>query len=162
VIALKTLLFTVIVPGTVTVLVPYWILSSADEWNAAWPAALRLAALAPILAGVCIYARCAFDFVSAGRGTPAPIDPPTELVVRGLYRFTRNPMYVGVLTLLVGEALWFGSARLLLYAAGMFAVFHVFIVAYEEPGLRRRFGDAYGRYCARVPRWLGRPGDAAR
>jgi hypothetical protein len=92
----------------------------------------------------------------AGRGTPAPIDPPKELVVRGLYRFARNPMYVGVLAVIAGQSWLFGSPPLAIYALAVFACFHVFVIAYEEPTLRRHFDGAYERYCAAVPRWLPR------
>jgi len=102
--ALKTLIFTVIVPGAVTVYIPYLLLSSPP---APLPVGMsRYFGLLPMLFGTAIYFRCAWDFAFAGKGTPAPIDPPKELVVRGLYRYARNPMYVGILTLLAGEA-WF-------------------------------------------------------
>lgn len=148
----KTLVFTVLVPGTVTVLLPYWILSASGGLRRPEPGVASAAGALLILAGVAIYLSCVWDFAGA-RGTPAPIDPPKELVARGLYRFTRNPMYVGVVTLLSGEALCFGSLRLLGYAALVLGMFHLFVVAYEEPTLRGEFGEAYARYCARVPRW---------
>ena len=152
-ILLKTLIFTVIVPGTVTIYVPRWLLATelqpAFKLGAAHSLGLVLIAL-----GAAIYAWCAWDFTFAGRGTPLPLDPPKELVVRGLYRYTRNPMYVGVLTVLLGEALWFGSRRLLGYTAAVALFFHLFITLYEEPALQRSFGDAYRRYRAVVPRWL--------
>jgi hypothetical protein len=96
------------------------------------------------------------DFALAGRGTPAPIDPPRELVVRGLYRVTRNPMYVGVLTVIAAGSWLFGSVPLAFYAFVVFACFHCFVIGYEEPTLRRSFDGAYQRYCAAVPRWLPR------
>ena len=91
-----------------------------------------------------------------GRGTPAPIDPPKELVARGLYRYVRNPMYVGVMSILVGEALIFASRTLVWYAVTVFIGFNLFVLLYEEPTLRHKFGAAYERYCAAVPRWLPR------
>jgi protein-S-isoprenylcysteine O-methyltransferase Ste14 len=160
VIVLKNLLFTVLVPGTVAGLVPHGILSSAGQWR--WPGWGPLPVLGALVftAGLSIYARCVIDFARA-RGTPAPIDPPKQLVVRGLYRYSRNPMYVGVLSVILGQALFFASARLALYAAAVFCAFHAFVLFYEEPALRRRFGPSHDRLCARVPRWLGRPRDAA-
>jgi protein-S-isoprenylcysteine O-methyltransferase Ste14 len=151
---LKTLLFTIIAPGAVTVLLPYWILSS--KWNEAiaLPGALRFFGLAPLLIGFGIYLWCAYDFAAKGRGTPAPIDPPKQLVRSGLYRFTRNPMYVGVVLILLGEAVFFSSAALFFYAAVVFIGFNGFILFYEEPTLRRLFGESYSRYCAEVPRWI--------
>jgi len=109
-----------------------------------------------ILIGASIYLRCAWDFAFAGRGTPAPIDPPKELVVRGLYRYVRNPMYVGVLSVVVGQAIWFEARGLFAYAALCFLLFFAFVVLYEEPALRRKFGESYERYCNEVPRWIPR------
>lgn len=149
----KTLLFTVLVPGTVAGLVPYWIRSAAGDVPAqAW---LRALALVPALVGVVFYSWCALDFARAA-GTPAPIDPPKQLVARGLYRFSRNPMYVGVLALIAAQALYFGSSWLWLYTALLFVAFHTFVVLYEEPTLARSFGAAYRHYRETVPRWLPR------
>lgn len=154
-IALRSLLFTVVMPGTVAVYLPYAIrrggaatLPAADGW--------RLLGAAVLAAGIAIYVWCVTDFALAGRGTPAPIDPPRELVVRGLYRFTRNPMYVGVLAVIVGQGVLFASLRLAVYAIVVLAGFHLFVIGYEEPALRRSFDGAYERYCAAVPRWLPR------
>jgi protein-S-isoprenylcysteine O-methyltransferase Ste14 len=149
----KTSLFTVIVPGTVMIYLPRWLLATEirPALNLGWA---HYIGLVLTILGVAIYAWCAWDFTFTGKGTPAPIDPPKELVMRGLYRYTRNPMYVGVLTVLLGEALWFGSRRLLGYTAVVALLFHLFITLYEEPVLQRRFGDAYQRYRAAVPRWL--------
>jgi len=147
----KTLLFTILVPGTVVVLVPHAIRAAAGDAPAG--VLLRALALAPGLAGLAIYVWCAFDFARAA-GTPAPIDPPKQLVERGLYRHCRNPMYVGVLSLIAAQALYFGSARLWLYAAALFVAFHTFVVLYEEPTLARSFGASYQHYRATVPRWI--------
>ena len=153
-IPLKTLIFTFLVPGTVTVLAPYWILSSRSSPPTIQTGPIRYAGLLPILLGASIYFWCAWDFTFTGRGTPAPIDPPKQLVVRGLYRYVRNPMYIGVLLILFGEALLFVSRALLWYAVGAFLVFNLVILLYEEPALRRQFGESYRRYCESVPRWL--------
>src|SRR5256885_3459358 len=142
---LKTAIFTLVVPCTVVILIPYWLASSSGLPPVPvgfW----RYTGVLPMLMGAAIYLWCAWDFTFAGRGTPAPIDPPKELVVRGLYRYLRNPMYVGILSLLLGEALLFESRALLL--------FFLFVVAYEEPALRRKFGDSYRQYCRDVSRWL--------
>jgi protein-S-isoprenylcysteine O-methyltransferase Ste14 len=150
----KNLLFTFLVPGTAAVLVPWWIRTRAGDT----PGGPLLGAVALLLAlaGLAIYAWCVTDFARAA-GTPAPIDPPKELVARGLYRYTRNPMYVGVLTFIAAQALWFRSLWTGLYALALFGAFHTFVVLYEEPTLSRSFGEAYRRYLASVPRWLGRP-----
>jgi protein-S-isoprenylcysteine O-methyltransferase Ste14 len=151
---LKTIIFTVIVPGTVSILIPYWLLSSRSAPPPANFGSLRFLGVLPILLGASIYLWCAWDFTFAGRGTPAPIDPPKTLVVRGLYRYVRNPMYVGVLAIILGEALLFASPRLFGYAAIVFVCFYLFVVLYEEPTLRRKFGESYEKYCRTVPRWL--------
>lgn len=158
-ILLKNLIFTIVVPGTVAVAVPHWILSAAGQWGRPALGAIPILGFLLLLVGLGVYLRCVFDFGSAG-GTPAPIDPPKELVVRGLYRYSRNPMYVGVLSFIFGQALIFRSLRLGLYACAVFLMFHCFVVLYEEPTLRRQFGESHERLCARVPRWLGRPRDA--
>jgi len=150
----KTLLFTLFVPGTVVVLVPHWIRAATGDAPAA--PGLRLLALLPGTAGLLIYLWCARDFARAA-GTPAPIDPPKELVARGLYRFSRNPMYVGVLAMVAAQALWFASGWTWLYAAALFTAFHTFVVLYEEPTLALSFGAAYQHFCETVPRWLPWP-----
>jgi len=151
---IKTILFTIFVPGTVTILIPYWLLSSTSNSLSIRLGFFRYAGLLPISIGVAIYLWCAWDFTYAGRGTPAPLDPPKELVVRGLYRYVRNPMYIGILLILCGEVLLFASWTLLKYTAVVFILFLLFIVLYEEPTLRRKFGDSYRSYCLKVPRWL--------
>jgi len=151
---LKTLIFTVVVPGTVTVLAPRWLLSSARPVDL--PPALRFVGWPVLCLGVSVYLWCAWDFAVAGRGTPAPIDPPKTLVARGLYRHVRNPMYLGILSILVAEAFLFRSRALLAYAATVFGFFFMFVVFYEEPALQRQFGGAYERYRRQVPRWIPR------
>jgi protein-S-isoprenylcysteine O-methyltransferase Ste14 len=150
---LKTIIFTFVVPGTVTVVLPYWLLAtpSTQPMHVGF---FRYFGILAILVGVAIYLWCAWDFTFAGKGTPAPIDPPKELVVRGLYRYTRNPMYVGILSILLGEAFLFSSQRLFVYAAIVFSLFFVFVTLYEEPHLKKKFGEPYRRYCNNVPRWL--------
>jgi protein-S-isoprenylcysteine O-methyltransferase Ste14 len=148
----KTLIFTLLAPGTVTVAVPYWLLGSGPT-----PAGgLRLLGWLPLALGAAFYCWCAWEFAAAGRGTPAPIDPPKVLVARGLYRVVRNPMYVGVLLVLLGESLVSGSWALLRYAVLVWLCFHLFVVLYEEPALRRKFGASYEGYRKRVWRWIPR------
>jgi protein-S-isoprenylcysteine O-methyltransferase Ste14 len=149
---LKSLLFTILLPGTVTVLMPWQIISNRHlsiHWGP-----LRVLALVPLIVGVNLLSRCIWDFAASGRGTLAPIDPPKTLVVRGLYRYVRNPMYVAVLLILVAEAWLFSSRALLLYAAGCFVIIHAFVLLYEEPHLRRQFGISYTQYCEKVSRWI--------
>ncbi|HEY7349201.1 MAG TPA: isoprenylcysteine carboxylmethyltransferase family protein [Ktedonobacterales bacterium] len=153
---LKTLLFTVLVPGAVIVYFPLWLLASQEGGFHLEIGSLWMLGMLPFLIGVGIYLWCAWHFTFAGQGTPAPIDPPKHLVARGPYRVVRNPMYVGVLTALLGEALLFHSLSLVIYAALVFVAVHLFVVFYEEPRLRRQFGASYQDYCAQVPRWIPR------
>ena len=154
--ALKTLIFTMMVPGTVTVFIPYWLVQQDIRWFSLDIGAVRFLGVLLILAGAATYLWCAWDFTFTGRGTPAPIDPPKELVVKGLYSYVRNPMYVGVLLILLGEALLFESVVVLLYALLLLSASHLFVVFYEEPTLARMFGSSYERYRRSVRRWLPR------
>jgi len=155
-ILLKTLLFTVLVPGTVTVLLPHLLLSSSVRQSPGLFGVFRNVGFVPILLGGLAYLWCAWDFLVAGRGTPAPLDPPKELVVRGLYRHVRNPMYIGVTSILLGESLFFESIVILIYTAIVFCGFFLLVVLYEEPTLKRQFGSSYERYIEAVPRWFPR------
>jgi len=150
---LKNLLFTVLAPGTVAVLLP-WRLASARLASRPLTVTDWLAAAPAFLAGASIYFWCLWDFGRTGRGTPAPIDPPKTLVVRGLYRYVRNPMYVGVLLVIVGWTVFTRSRNVAIYGASVAMAFHLFVVFVEEPMLRRRFGDSYAAYCRSVHRWL--------
>jgi protein-S-isoprenylcysteine O-methyltransferase Ste14 len=100
--------------------------------------------------------RSFWDFTFKGRGTPIPIDPPKELVLTGFYRYVRNPIYVGVLSIFLGHFFWFGYWALLIYTVLAFIGVHFFVVLYEEPTLKRKFGAAYEEYLQRVPRWIPR------
>jgi protein-S-isoprenylcysteine O-methyltransferase Ste14 len=154
--ALKTILFTIIAPGTVTVLVPYLLRASGFEILALPLGNWHAVGVMFILIGGAIYLWCAWDFTFKGKGTPNPDAPPTELVVSGLYKFVRNPMYVGVVSVVFGEAIWFESTTLLVYAVLLLLGFHLRVVQYEEPVLRQQFGEPYVRYCSSVPRWIPR------
>jgi protein-S-isoprenylcysteine O-methyltransferase Ste14 len=98
-------------------------------------------------------------FVVVGRGTLMPLVPPEHLVVSGLYRYMRNPMYVGVLTVLFSESIVFRSRRILTYAIVLFVFFDLMVILYEEPALKRKFGASYEEYLKMVPRWMSRGGD---
>jgi len=100
---------------------------------------------------------CFVDFIRQGFGTPAPYEPPRELVVARLYRYSRNPMYLSVLLTIIGEGIFWASWIIVGYAALLGFALHGWIVAIEEPQLRKRFGDQYESYRSRVPRWLGLP-----
>ncbi|MBI3329819.1 MAG: isoprenylcysteine carboxylmethyltransferase family protein [Nitrospinae bacterium] len=150
---LKNVLFTVVVPGTVAVLIPYQLGSGRNGATLLW-GSREYGALLPLSVGAAIYFRCVWDFARAGRGTPAPIDAPKVLVVRGLYQYVRNPIYLGVLLVVLGWVVYFGSFAVLLYGAGLSLLFHLFVVLVEEPMLERRFGESYERYCRAVHRWV--------
>lgn len=154
-IILRTIIFMVLVPGTALLYVPYEIVTSAFD-TTFYMGVFRYSALIPWLSGISIVSWCVWDFMFKGKGTPAPIDPPKELVVSGLYKYVRNPMYIGVLLILSGHILWFGSLLLILYAAGTFVVFYLFVLFYEEPHLQKVFGDSYRLYLQKIPRWIPR------
>ena len=150
---LKNLLFTLVAPGMVAGWLPWTLVrGESPAGGVALPAALVLFAL-----GGSIYSWCVWDFATFGRGTPAPIDAPKRLVVRGLYQLTRNPMYVGVLTVVLAWAVLFQATNVVAYAAVVALCFHSFIRLYEEPHLQREFGDEYAAYRAEVGRWVSRP-----
>jgi protein-S-isoprenylcysteine O-methyltransferase Ste14 len=118
-----------------------------------WP---EIAGLAIGTAGAALALWCVSTFVVIGKGTPAPFDPPRRLVVRGPYRFVRNPMYMGGGLAIAGAALFYRSWPLLLYSAIFVVIAHLFVLLYEEPTLRRTFGPEYEAYCQHVRRWLPR------
>jgi protein-S-isoprenylcysteine O-methyltransferase Ste14 len=139
--------------GLVLVYVPARLLS----WSGiARPAAIEVQQVAGMVfgaAGAAVALWCIFTFASIGRGTPAPFDPPRRLVIQGPYRFVRNPMYIGAGLALASAALFYGSLPLLGYTAFFVLATHLFVVSYEEPTLRRTFGQEYEAYCRRVRRW---------
>jgi protein-S-isoprenylcysteine O-methyltransferase Ste14 len=152
--ALGSAVFLVLAPGTTAVLVP-WLLTgfeSEDPWLA-----MRVLGVVLIAAGAAFVLHAFWRFVSEGIGTPAPVAAPQRLVVGGAYRHVRNPMYVAVLAVIVGEALLLGQLVLLVYAAALWVVFASFVRFYEEPTLSDRFGADYETYHAAVPAWLPRP-----
>lgn len=159
---LGSAVFLLLAPGTVAGLVPWWI----SGWHFHAPffgfAAFRIAGALLIAVGLAVLLESFARFAFQGVGTPAPLFPTKHLVVRGFYRFVRNPMYVAVVSLILGQALLLGSWHTLEYAAIALAVTHFFVLTYEEPTLRRTFGPEYETYCARVPRWIPRltPGQA--
>lgn len=152
--AVKTLLWSIFVPGTITVFVPSLLLSSRFDSFRINLSHYRFLGLIPFLIGVMIYIWCAWDFTFIGKGTPAPFDPPKQLVVKGPYQYVRNPMYVFVALALIGEATFFETTILVLVVAVVIPFIHLWVVLYEEPTLRRKFGESYERYCQRVSRWL--------
>lgn len=151
--ALKSFLFLVLAPGMVAGYIPLVLLRGGAQIATGVFAYLAF----PLwLIGGIILLWSFWNFLKQGRGTPAPIEPPKELVAVGFYRHVRNPMYVGVLALILGHFLWFGYWNLLIYAGLVFLAFHTFVTFYEEPNLKKRFGASYEEYCRQVPRWIPR------
>ncbi len=154
--AIGTLVFVLCVPGTVIGVVPYllsgWTIAPAffGWW---W---LRGLGIVLIVCALPIFLDFIIRFVREGRGTPAPIAPTRNLVVGGVFRYVRNPGYVAVVSLVVGQGLLFGTPAIVLYAAMLALAFHVFVLLYEEPTLRQQFGAQYEAYCRTVPRWIPR------
>ncbi len=148
---LKNLLFTLLIPGAVAVYIPLLITRGRQTTSLLAPFILGVLFLA---AGAAIYLWTVWDFATAGKGTPLPLDAPRHLVVRGLYRYTRNPMYLGVLLIVLGWTGVFSDFWLLVYAAAVGLLVHIFVVFYEEPTLLRSFGAEYQAYCESVSRWL--------
>jgi protein-S-isoprenylcysteine O-methyltransferase Ste14 len=139
--------------GFLLIYLPARVLAAAGIVRPATIAAPQIAGIIVGSIGAVLALWCIFTFATIGKGTPAPFDPPRRLVVRGPYRFVRNPMYIGAVLALAGATLFYRSLALLAYAAAFLVVCHVFVLAYEEPALRRTFGPDYEAYCQRVRRW---------
>jgi protein-S-isoprenylcysteine O-methyltransferase Ste14 len=151
--ALKSLLFLILAPGMVAGYIPLGLLRNGSQLETGIFAYLAV----PLWAiGAVILLWSFWNFLKEGHGTPAPIDPPKELVATGFYRYVRNPMYVGILAMILGHFLWFGYWNLLIYAIVVFVAFHTFVTYYEEPTLKRKFGASYENYLKKVPRWIPR------
>jgi protein-S-isoprenylcysteine O-methyltransferase Ste14 len=152
--AARSIAWALLLPGVVAGYVPWRFFGLRGvrlDLSGTSTAGLVIAA-----AGLAILVTTIWEFAHSGRGTLSPADPPRTLVVAGLYRYVRNPMYLGVTTLLLGEALLARSLGLVAYWAAWFAAVNAFVIGYEEPNLRARFGDAYERYTTRVGRWIPR------
>lgn len=151
--ALKSFLFLIAAPGMVAGYVPLALLTRGAQIETG---IFSFLALPLWLIGGVILLWSFWNFLKEGRGTPAPVDPPKELVAVGFYRYVRNPMYVGILSAILGHFLWFGYWNLLIYGIVVFLAFHTFVTYYEEPTLKKKFGAAYAEYLKRVPRWIPR------
>ncbi len=153
---LGSALFFVVAPGVVAGLVPWWIMRWEFQPAFLGFEVIRVIGLVLIIAGIPGLVDSFARFALQGLGTPAPIAPPQRLVVTGLYRYVRNPMYVAVVSVTVGQALLFGDGRLLWYGALVWLAFHLFVVVYEEPILQQKFGMEYESFRTNVPRWVPR------
>jgi protein-S-isoprenylcysteine O-methyltransferase Ste14 len=159
--AVRSLFWTAAFPGFFAGYVP-WRFFGLSEVRLDLLRPLHVVAVLDLTAGVVLLEACIWEFDRSGRGTLAPLDPPRELVVRGLYRYVRNPMYLGVSLIVLGEALLTGSRGLMVYWIIWFLVVNLFVRFYEEPTLRRQFGQSYERYAHAVGRWVPRLPPSAR
>lgn len=152
---LKAVAATIVFPGTVTGLIP-WLLLRAEGLPPLRSGLLAGSGLAIAGAGLVGLLWCIIEFARIGKGTLAPIAPPKKIVAQGLYRYTRNPMYLAVLTILIGEAILFRSLALAVWAFLVGIGFHVVVIKFEEPLLHRDHGAEYAHFTRTVPRWLPR------
>lgn len=150
----RALTYATLFVGLVLVFVPARLLSWVGVTRPEHFGLAQIVGMVIAAAGVALAAWCVLTFARAGRGTPAPFDPPRRLVVAGPYRFVRNPMYVGAGLALGGAALFYHSLVLVAYLLGLLVAAHLFVLFHEEPALQRSFGAAYTAYRASVPRWL--------
>ncbi len=147
----KSLLYLIVEAGLFALYIPLALLRSGPRIETG---VISFLAIPFWLVGSLTVLWCFWDFTFKGRGTPNPIDPPKELVVSGPYRYARNPIYVGVMLIFLAHFLWFGYWTLLIYTVLAFIGVHVFIILYEEPTLKKRFGASYENYLKSVPRWI--------
>jgi protein-S-isoprenylcysteine O-methyltransferase Ste14 len=154
--AIGTTAFFFLAPGVVAGLIPWWL----TRWEIRWPSsdwiAFQIVGTVLILAGIMFLIHAFARFVSEGAGTPAPVAPTERLVIGGVYRYVRNPMYLAVLSVIVGQALVQGQLHLLAYAAIVAAIMVAFVRGFEEPVLSRQFGAEYDDYRRHVPGWWPR------
>jgi protein-S-isoprenylcysteine O-methyltransferase Ste14 len=155
--AIGSLLFLFIAPGTLAGLVPWWLTGWVlHDWPQPYATPLRLAGAVLIVLGVPALLHAFARFVLEGIGTPAPVAPPEHLVVGGLYRYVRNPMYIALIATIVGQALVLAQPGLLLYAVVVAVAMVAFVYGYEEPTLGEKFGAEYDAYRQAVPAWRPR------
>jgi protein-S-isoprenylcysteine O-methyltransferase Ste14 len=153
---LGSAIFFVLAPGTVAGFVPWWISGWRFENSAIGWLPLQVMGGVLVAAGILVLLDSFARFAVKGHGTPAPVFPTRHLVISGLYRYVRNPMYVAVVSVIVGQGLMLGNTRLLEYGALVGLGFHMFVVLYEEPTLRATFGPEYAAFCRGVSRWIPR------
>jgi protein-S-isoprenylcysteine O-methyltransferase Ste14 len=154
----RSVLWVLLMPGLVAVYVPWRFFGVAHAVGGSI-GTQQIIGLAFVTVGIALLIACVWEFAHRGRGTLSPLDPPRELVVHGLYRYVRNPMYLGVTGILLGEAIAVRSVDLVIYWAVFISLAALFVIGYEEPHLRRQFGASYDAYTARVGRWFPRRPD---
>ncbi len=153
---LRNIVAIVLFPGVVTVYIPYLILRpvrllAINEWSIS-----QIGSSLVILAGLTILMAAIWPFAYRGRGTLAPFDETRQLIVSGLHRYVRNPMYIGVMLMLIGESWFFQSLEMLWYSLVFFLIINIVVVAYEENRLRFKYGEEYEQYLKNVGRWIPR------
>jgi len=153
--ALRSLIWTLLFPGMIAGYLP-WRYFGLRDAHVDLSDPLHLLGLLSMVLGAALLAACIVEFARSGRGTLSPVDPPRHLVVRGLYRYVRNPMYVSVTAIILGEFLLLRTPALAVYWAAWFAAVNLFVIGYEEPYLRHRFGASYDAYTRQVGRWIPR------
>ena len=152
---LRNLIFTILQPGIVAGLIPFWILGYKVSDTFVQPLQFfQYAGAIVFVIGFLIMLSCIISFAVQGQGTLSPADPTKKLVITGLYKFLRNPMYVGVTLILIGETIFFQSVELGVYSLFIFIAFNFFTILVEEPRLKKDFGEEYNRYCEKVRRWI--------
>lgn len=154
---LKSIILAIAVAGSAFLVLPYLILSYLPNLIEFDLGPFRYFGILPATIGFAMISWVVYDFIRVGEGTPAPFDPPKFLVRNGLYNFVRNPMYLGAISVFFGETILLQSFGLLIVVLVTFLLFHIFVVLYEEPQLKKRFGEAYEQYSKEVPRWFPRP-----
>lgn len=151
----RNLLFTILQPGMVAGLIPFWLTGKDFREGFAQPFTFsNFSGIFIFTIGFILMLTCIIGFAVQGRGTLSPADPTKKLVSTGLYRFSRNPMYIGVMMMLIGESIFFRLFVLAIYSLIIFTAFNIFIIYFEEPRLRKDFGDDYSKYMKAVRRWL--------
>ncbi len=151
---LRALTYATLFVALFLVVVPQRILTASGVGSVESIGALQVAGLTVVALGAALVVWCLVTFAFVGKGTAAPFDPPRQLVVAGPYRWVRNPIYIGAAVAMLGAALFFGSGALVLYAVVVLVVTHLLVIFYEEPHLRRVFGQPYEDYLHRVHRWI--------
>jgi protein-S-isoprenylcysteine O-methyltransferase Ste14 len=150
----RAVIYAMLFVGLLLVYVPSRLLAGFGIVRPPLVGGPQIAGMIIVAIGAAIALWCILTFVFVGKGTAAPFDPPRRLVISGPYGFVRNPMYIGAIVSMLGVALFYGSLSILTYAGFIFVAAHLFVIAYEEPVLRRTFGEEYEAYCRRVRRWI--------
>jgi len=151
---LKTIIFSLTLPLFFSFIVPFFIIYYLNFFSLNIPIPLNYIGIILIILGIIIYSLSCYYFIFYGEGTPSPLEEPKNLITHGIYKYTRNPMYISGILIVLGLAVFLNSLMILIYCLLLFLIYHSFIVFYEEPHLRKKFGKYYEEYCKNVPRWI--------